>query len=307
MPLVNLTMLSSSRSHITWTVIQVEDGLTFVTLFQSIIAGSHPRLHVDELLSRSTLEKVFVGHSKEAMSVVDELLGVNDVCSLFGSHIKYVVRLQSGAVSCSHCCQLRQYTFCIKKCGRLGCKVCKPVRMEKETFEKLKFLPDPQMQDDGHYLPFQEAFALNTTTEQDRPSQKGKRKASPLSFSPSVQHARNTDIMVQCDECSMWRLLFSKHKLSAAERATLQVVLEDISYTCGASLDELDLPDRLSTVVIRNHQCGDAIERLYYSAGYEDICIYCATTSNLVQSLQDSYPICSSCHDTHQPVKKRQR
>ena len=95
MPLVNLTVLSSTRSHISWTVIQVEDGLTFVTLFRSIIAGSHPRLHVDELLSRSTLEKVFVGHSKEAMSIVDELLGVNDVCSLFGSHIKYLVRLQS--------------------------------------------------------------------------------------------------------------------------------------------------------------------------------------------------------------------
>ena len=95
MPLVNLTVLSSTHSHISWTVIQVEDGLTFVTLFWSIIAGSHPRLHVDEVLSRSTLEKVFVGHSKEAMSIVDELLGVNDVCSLFGSHIKYLVRLQS--------------------------------------------------------------------------------------------------------------------------------------------------------------------------------------------------------------------
>ena len=78
----------------------------------------------------------------------------------------------------------------------------------KETFEKLKFLPDPKMQEDGHYLPFQEPFALNTTTEQDRPSQKGKRKASPLSFSPRVQHAQNTDIMFQCDECSMWHLLF---------------------------------------------------------------------------------------------------
>lgn len=28
----------------------------------------------------------------------------------------------------SHCCQLRHYTFCIKKCGKEGCKVCKPVR-----------------------------------------------------------------------------------------------------------------------------------------------------------------------------------
>lgn len=43
----------------------------------------------------------------------------------------------------SHC-QLRYYTFCIKKCREEGCKVCKPVRMEKEGFEKLRFLPDPQ-------------------------------------------------------------------------------------------------------------------------------------------------------------------
>ena len=110
----------------------------------------------------------------------------------------------------SHCCQIRHYTFCIKKCGEVQCKICKPVRMEKEAFQKLKFLPDPQLQDDGHYLPFKEAFALDTTTEQDRPSLKGKKKANPLSFSPSVQHALNTGTVIQCDECSMWRLLFSK-------------------------------------------------------------------------------------------------
>ena len=207
----------------------------------------------------------------------------------------------------SHCCQLRHYTFCIKKCGKEGCKVCKPVRMEKESFEKLRFLPDPQMQDDGHYIPFAKAFTLNTT-EQDRPSLKGKKTAKPLSFSPSVQHARNTDTMVQCDECSMWRLVFSKRKLSVAARSTLQVILEDVSYTCGASLDDLDLPDSLSSVVIHSHECGDAIERLYYSAGYEDICIFCATASDLVQSLPDSvYPICSSCQETNQPVQKRRK
>ena len=73
------------------------------------------------------------------------------------------------------------------------------------------------MQDDGHYIPFAKAFTLNTT-EQDRPSLKGKKTAKPLSFSPSVQHAWNTDTMVQCDECSMWRLVFSKRKLSVAAR-----------------------------------------------------------------------------------------
>ena len=63
----------------------------------------------------------------------------------------------------------------MKKFGKEECKVCKPVRIEKEYFEKLRFLPDPQMQDDGH---FAKAFTLNTT-EQDRPSLKGS-KASVL-------------------------------------------------------------------------------------------------------------------------------
>ena len=135
------------------------------------------------------------------------------------------------------------------------------------------------MQDDGHYIPFAKAFTLNTT-EQNRPSLR--KAAKPLSFSSCVQHARNTDTMVQCDECSMWHLVFSKRKLSVTARSTLQAILEDVSYTCGASLDDLDLPDSLSSVVIRSHQCGDAIELLYYSAGCEDICIFCATASDLV-------------------------
>ena len=130
--------------------------------------------------------------------------------------------------------------------------MCKPVRMEKESFEKLRFLPDPQMQDDGHYIPFVKAFTLNTT-EQDRPSLKGKKTAKPLSFSPSVQHAQNTDTMVQCDECSMWRLVFSKWKLSVAARSTLQAILEDVLYTCGVSLDDLYLPDSLAIPGYKTH------------------------------------------------------
>ena len=49
---------------------------------------------VDEQLCRSTLDQAFVDHSKEFMSVVDEKLVVNDVCSMFGSQIKYLVQLQ---------------------------------------------------------------------------------------------------------------------------------------------------------------------------------------------------------------------
>lgn len=207
----------------------------------------------------------------------------------------------------SHCCQMRHYSFCIKKCGKDDCSVCRPVRMERAKFEQLRFLPDPIMQEDGHYLPFEKAFTRNTT-EKDRPSLIGKSTAKPLSFSPSVQHAKNTDTMIQCEECDMWRLVFSKKKLSVAARTTLQSILEEVSYTCGASLEDLDLPESLRQVVIRDHQCGDSIEKLYYSAGYEDICIFCAATSDLVEDLPSSaYPICDSCNAKKEPLQKKKK
>ena len=104
----------------------------------------------------------------------------------------------------------------------------------------------------------------------------------------------------------MWRLIFSKKKLSAPARSALQVILEDVSYTCGASLDDLDLPDNLKQVVIRYHNCGDPIEKLYYSAGFEDICIHCAATSDLVENLPESaYPLCHLCSVNKQPSYKK--
>ena len=73
--------------HIPWTV-HVETGLTFSALFSKIVAGTHPRLTVDEELSRSRLDKVFVGHKKDSLSIVDEQLIV-EVCAMFGQHVKF--------------------------------------------------------------------------------------------------------------------------------------------------------------------------------------------------------------------------
>ena len=101
------------------------------------------------------------------------------------------------------------------------------------------------MQDDGHYIPFAKVFTLNTT-EQDPSSLKGKKAAKPLSYSLSVQHARNTVMIILFSVMSalcMWRVVFSKRKQSVAAHSTLQAILEDVSYTCGASLDNLDFPD----------------------------------------------------------------
>ena len=52
----------------------------------------------------------------------------------------------------------------------------------------------------------------------------------------------------------------------------------------------LDLSDSIASVEICNYQCGG---KLYYSAEYEYICIYCVAATYLVTSLPKStyYPI----------------
>ena len=53
-------------------------------------------------------------------------------------------------------------------------------------------------------------------------------------------------------------------------------LLDNYSYTCGSSLQDIELPEPFKEVYIRNISCYEPIEKLYYSAGYDPICIYCA-------------------------------
>ena len=53
---------------------------------------------------------------------------------------------------------------------------------------------------------------------------------------------------------------------------------------------------------IREHNCFDPVEKLYYSAGFEPICIYCAAEG--VEERDGFYPKCSACSDKPL-VKKR--
>ena len=96
----------------------------------------------------------------------------------------------------------------------------------------------------------------------DLPFKRCPNEKKTLPFSASIQHVKNVDLMLQCDECSMWRLLYSKFKLTRKERADLQVPIEDISFTCGAPLQNLKVPGRLSEVYTREISCGDPTEKL---------------------------------------------
>ena len=136
-----------------------------------------------------------------------------------------------------HCCRERHYFFDIKKCGDSACAICKPPRLPPDLFSKLEHFPDPMPGQDGHYKRFEEVCGTSTV-EEHRPSlQKITKKRLP--FYPSVQHVRNCNTMLMCDECGMWRLVYSTRKLKAVEIRKLNATLDGLSFSCGADYRRL--------------------------------------------------------------------
>ena len=207
----------------------------------------------------------------------------------------------------SHRCQSSHYTFDILKCGMNSCTLCPPVHLPPEVFKALHHIPYPTPGSDGHYLPFSEVFGTDTR-EEYRPSYKrktpseSKRAKRKLPFYAGVQHVKNSQLMVQCMECDLWRKSFSKYKLKKEQRVFLQAVLDGYMYSCGASLKDLQLPEEYSTVEIRDHDCFDPVEKLYYSAKYCPICMYCANDQPYTS--EEYYPLCSDCECLGKVQKK---
>lgn len=97
-------------------------------------------------------------------------------------------------------------------------------------------------------------------------------------------------MMIQC-EGEMRRLVYSKCKLTAIERLQLDDALSDYTYTCGATLSDLDLDGRLDDVCIRDVQCYALLEKLYFSLNKDPLCIYCCSSVNLTTD-EACYPPC---------------
>ena len=54
-----------------------------------------------------------------------------------------------------------------------------------------------------------------------------------MPFPPSAQYAKNVKVVVQCSDCSKWRVLYSKQSLKLQKQQQLEAYLDDLSYTCG--------------------------------------------------------------------------
>ena len=76
----------------------------------------------------------------------------------------------------------------------------------------------------------------------------------------------------------------------------------NMSYLCGAQLQDAELPPSLEdTVFMRQIPVALSYPELYYAAKYTDICIYCA---NAVPSWNDSekfYPQSEDCSKVCKP------
>ena len=69
---------------------------------------------------------------------------------------------------------------------------------------------------------------------------------------------------------------------------------------CGSTLGELNLGEDFKDVEIRDHTCGNIIEKLYYSAGI-NLHLYCGVDQPFKS--EDHYPQCE-VYSSHEPVKK---
>ena len=134
------------------------------------------------------------------------------------------------------------------------------------------------------------------TTEVHRPSSsKRSKKQKTLPFVASIQHIKNVNLMVQCEECGMWRIVYSKKKLSVQLKKNSRES-STTSISAVVQVHQIWTYPKNSLMFISEIFEVKILLRsyIYYSMGYEPICIYCSLEEDLVIS-EKYYPICASC------------
>ena len=206
----------------------------------------------------------------------------------------------------------------MKKCDQTSCNICKPPVLPHDIFSTLHHLPDPVPNGD-HYQPFADVYGT-ITTEKDLPSLKEKEsQGHKIPFNPSQQTAKNTGVLVKCSDCSKPRLIHSKHKLKREETVWLEGLMDEMLYSCGSNIQNVDVGDEivfvngkeikarqiLDRIFLRlNLVCNTMIELPYYSAGYDKICVHCGDDDSLVTN-EGKYPICAKCVRNKKKPKNR--
>lgn len=214
-----------------------------------------------------------------------------------------------------HCCYFRKYVFGVKKCGKEDCSICRPPWLAQEVFRELHHLPDLVPEDCLHYKSFSDLYGT-LTSEQHRPSLKKNASLSHgIPFSPNAQTARE---IILCCECLKPRVVYSQRKLSIWDERALVHTVEGIFFTCGSSLQGLELEVQsgedpsvatlFSQVFVRaNLTCDMPVEVPYYSSEqFAMICTSCGCNTDV--QVEGQYPLCGYCKGRGcKPILKRKR
>ena len=104
--------------------------------------------------------------------------------------------------------------------------------------------------------------------------------------------------MLMCVECGIWRLVHATRKINAPKILKLRQTLKYLSFSGGAELQDVGLQAELERVVyVKSMYCNEPIERLYNSANFDDIYIYCAGDVPPWSSTEEFYPQCEDFSD----------
>ena len=233
---------------------------------------------------------------KEIESLWSEILRVDDTLTRSDTTKKAIKDKENLQKFLESDCRETHYAFSVKKCGSQSCQVCKPPRLPPSVFATLCHLPDPTPRD-GHYKSFGELYGTPTTETHRLSLQKAATKGHGMPFNPTSQTAKNTKLVVECEECGKWRVLHSKRVLRKQQLQKIEQELERLDYSCGSVFSNIDADnDALAQVFVRkNLTCQEPIEVPYYGVGHDPICFHCGTVDRLSKVLPDFYPICCEC------------
>ena len=87
-----------------------------------------------------------------------------------------------------------------------------------------------------------------------------------MPFNPTAQTAKNTSIVICCNECGKWRSVHSELKLKKEVKVAIAADLENISYSCGSTFQDISsevYETFLEVFVCGNLTCQDNIEMTY--------------------------------------------
>ena len=180
----------------------------------------------------------------------------------------------------------RHYSFSIKKCGENGCAICKPVRMPKVVFQTLWHLPDATMDNNDHYLSFEEVEDI----------------CKGSSFTPQCKEGKSSSIHPYQD---MYRMSVSWFSVKSAtyggycipRESWLHQRSRDVSYSCGAThfmnlIFRTDLHVFMSFSITARIQLSHSTTQQGSIPPVSTVLVSCRTLNT-----SENYSMCGSCQD----------